>query len=159
MLHSLIIDRLGADDVPAIVRLLETANAADRRYFTPFQYTFEAVDAAIKPMVKDGIYGVTQAVKHGSRDLLAFYMLRGLDEGYPAPMYGVFVAPTARRVGIASLTIRHAITLCKLNRFPSLMLKVFPENQAAVGAYVAMGFKPLRDEPPQRVMQLELERP
>jgi ribosomal protein S18 acetylase RimI-like enzyme len=161
VLPSVTIRRLARSDVPAIVRLLAKADDADRRHFTPFAYTHDAVDAVVGRMDHDAMFGVAIEAESESspEELIAFYMLRGLDEGYPSPMYGVYVAPAVRRLGIASLTIRHAIAFCKLNQLPALQLKVYPENHAAVGAYSAMGFTPLREQPPQTVMELQFGPP
>lgn len=156
MLHDLSICRLQPSDAPAIARLLSTATESDRRFFQPFAYHAGAVDAALRRMRRDCMYGVSQTAPNESPRLVAFYMLRGLDEGFESPMYGVFVAPEFRRNGLASLTVRHAASVCRTNALPSLLLKVFPENRPAVRAYETLGFTALRAEPPQCVMQLKL---
>ena len=73
-------------------------------------------------------------------------MLRGLDEGYIEPMYGVFVFHQYSGKGIARLTISHAESFCKLYGYKQLLLKVFVENARAKKLYEYLGFKFLREE-------------
>jgi RimJ/RimL family protein N-acetyltransferase len=80
-------------------------------------------------------------------ELVGFYMLRGLDEGYPAPMYGVFIGYSHRNKGLASQSLLHAETTCRSSHIERLMLKVHPHNTVAKKLYEARGFTPLRQDP------------
>jgi GNAT superfamily N-acetyltransferase len=68
-------------------------------------------------------------------------MMRGLDEGFPDPMYGVFVAQRFAGKGLARLTLAHAEAQCRLNGWKRLRLKVDPDNVRAYKLYQSSGFK------------------
>ena len=72
--------------------------------------------------------------------LIAFFMLRGWDEGYAIPAYGVTVDQRFRDKGLGRLTLEMSKTICRLRGVQRLMLKVHPENHAAKHLYEAVGF-------------------
>ena len=72
--------------------------------------------------------------------LIGFFMLRGFDDGYNIPSYGVWIAPDYTGLGLAKLTLAFAISFCKLNKIKKIMLKVHPENVVAKRLYESMGF-------------------
>ena len=73
-------------------------------------------------------------------------MLRGMDEGYAEPMYGVFITQEWQDKGIARLTLYHAECFCKINLYKRLLLKVNPNNYLAKKLYESIGFQFLREE-------------
>lgn len=74
------------------------------------------------------------------RRLVGFYMLRGFDEGYTTPSYGVWIAPEYSSKGLAKLTLSHAFAFCRLHRINKLMLKVYPDNAVAKKLFEKNGF-------------------
>ena len=76
-----------------------------------------------------------------NEELIGFYMLRGFDEGYETPSYGVWISSKHANKGLSTLTLYHAFAFCKLNRIKTLMLKVHPDNSTAKNLYEKLGFK------------------
>ena len=68
-------------------------------------------------------------------------MLRGLDEGYAAPAFGVYVAKSHAAKGIGTLALQFAMTWCRLNECPEIMLSVHPAQAAGVHIYQRFGFQ------------------
>ena len=57
-------------------------------------------------------------------------MLRGWDLGFDIPSFGVLVDEKQRRKGLATLALLTAISYCRLENVPELMLKVDPVNES-----------------------------
>ena len=67
-------------------------------------------------------------------------MLRGFDEGYEIPSYGVWISKKYSAMGLSKLTLQHAVSICKINGIKKLLLKVHPENKRAKMIYENFGF-------------------
>ena len=67
-------------------------------------------------------------------------MLRGFDEGYEIPSYGVWISSQYSNKGLAKLTIQHSISICLMSGVKKIMLKVHPENKVAFNMYKKFGF-------------------
>ena len=110
------------------------------RYFSPFTFEIDTISKLLLNAEKDQIYGVELNDGISTR-IIGFYMLRGLDEGYVDPMYGVFISQEFSSMGIAKLTLSHAEVFCKMNNFSRLLLKVYVKNEKAKNLYSFLGFK------------------
>lgn len=106
------------------------------RYFTPFAFDRATVGRLLAETVRDVYLGV-----FCDGELAAFCMLRGWDEGYDVPSYGVIVSERFRGRGLGALTIELSKTVCRLRGARRLMLKVHPDNAAARGLYERAGFR------------------
>lgn len=140
---------LAPEDASAVSRLLQESPPEYMRFFHPFAFDFASVEQQLKRAKRDIFFGLEVAAAW-ERTLAGFYMLRGLDEGYPNPMYGVFVALPFRGNGLARLTLVHAVSFCKLNGYERILLKVDPRNIHAKKLYESCGFRFLREEPGSR---------
>jgi GNAT superfamily N-acetyltransferase len=109
------------------------------RYFHPFEFKAPVLEAFLAKAVLDQWF-LLEVHQNGSAKPAGFYMLRGLDEGFPDPMYGVFVAEEFAGLGLARLTLAHAETQCRLNGWHRLRLKVDPNNARAHRIYQSAGF-------------------
>jgi ribosomal protein S18 acetylase RimI-like enzyme len=146
MMRTVAFRPLQIGDAAALSALLKSSPADYVKHFTPFSFDVEALEKLISSARKDRLIGIE--VQTGQEaELVGFYMLRGLDEGYSAPMYGVFVAYKFRNKGVARLTLVHAETSCRLNQIDRLMLKVHPANTHAKKLYEAYGFAVLKEDP------------
>jgi GNAT superfamily N-acetyltransferase len=105
------------------------------QYFTPFAFDRDTLERLIAACRRDYWIGVW-----GPRGLVGFFMLRGFDEGYETPAYGVAVDAAARGLGIGRLTLVASKTLCRLIGVARIMLKVHPENGIARRLYESEGF-------------------
>ncbi len=115
------------------------------RFFHPFAFDASTVRRQLQRAAKDVFFGV-EIASASTQELAGFYMMRGLDEGYPNPMYGVFVSLPFCCKGLARLTLDHAISFCKLNHYEQILLKVDPRNVRAKKLYESCGFRFLREE-------------
>jgi RimJ/RimL family protein N-acetyltransferase len=105
-------------------------------YFTPFPFDAHSIKNILKHAQRD-LYFV---VLVGDR-AVGFYMLRGFDQGYATPAYGVWISQRYSRMGLARLTLEHAVTQCRQLGCKNLMLKVHPDNTRAKRIYEAFGFQ------------------
>jgi ribosomal protein S18 acetylase RimI-like enzyme len=115
------------------------------RFFHPFDFGVASVRRQLEKGKLDTFFGL-QTESAGERELAGFYMMRGLDEGYPQPMYGVYVAHKYWGKGLARLTLVHAEIFCALNNYERILLKVHPDNVRAKKLYESVGFHFLREE-------------
>lgn len=136
MEEGLIIRSLEVPDAPRLSTLLCSQSLAYMRFFTPFDFEQESIVRLLDEREKDVWMGFNW---QGS--LLGFFMLRGWDEGYGVPTYGVCIDETFSGYGFASLSLKIAKSVGRLRRSPRLMLKVHPENLAARTLFERAKFK------------------
>ena len=67
-------------------------------------------------------------------------MLRGWDEGYAVPSFGVYVHQSARRQGVAAALLNWAIEAANTRGAEQVMLKVYESNASARVVYEKAGF-------------------
>lgn len=72
--------------------------------------------------------------------LVGYGMLRGWDEGYEIPSFGVAVRLGHRGLGIGRRLLRHAVALARRRGAHRMILKVHPENESARRLYASEGF-------------------
>jgi ribosomal protein S18 acetylase RimI-like enzyme len=138
--------KLKSSDSEAMSQLLLDSPQSYIQYFQPFDFQTTSIRKILETAEKDIFLGV-KLQSESNQELVGFYMLRGLDEGYDEPMYGVFISNKYMSKGIARLTIQHAECLCKMNSYKRLLLKVHLENPRAKRLYESLGFKFLRENP------------
>jgi len=112
------------------------------KYFIPFDFDYETIQNILKNKKYDKYYGLFV-----NKTICGFYMLRGFDEGYQIPSYGVWISKAYSNKGLSTLTLFHAISFCKVNNIPKLMRKVHPENTIAKSIYERFGFKQKGTDP------------
>lgn len=105
------------------------------KYFTPFSFDEKTINSKIKNSVKDQYFGIFT-----NSQLSGFYMIRGLDDGYTIPSYGVWISPNFSGLGLAKKTIIHALEWCEQNNIKKLMVKAHPDNLIAKKIYESFGF-------------------
>ncbi len=145
------IRQLKSDDASVLSATLQQATESDRRFFHPFEFSVDAVREQLQKCISDVFVGLFVA---DGAELAGFYMLRGVDEGFASPMYGVFIGPEHRRRGLARLSLQHATAVCRIRNYPSLLLKVYESNAVAVQLYQSLGFSMLREQDGQLVLEL-----
>lgn len=134
-------------DSELISQLLLNSPTEYTKYFRPFEFNPYSIQLVLEKAVKDKFFGVELKSEISPKiELIGFYMLRGLDEGYQEPMYGVFVSHKYRGKGIGRLTINHAESFCKFQGYKQILLKVFPENIRAKKIYQDLDFQFLRKD-------------
>jgi RimJ/RimL family protein N-acetyltransferase len=140
---------LTPEDAGTLSRLLLDSSPEYMRFFHPFAFDGLTIRHHLERAKKDVFFGV-EVGSASARELAGFYMMRGLDEGYPNPMYGIFVSPPFAGNGLARLTLVHAVSFCKLNDYEKILLKVDPRNVRAKKLYESCGFCFLREQADSR---------
>lgn len=128
----------GAADAGALGDLMVELGAdSEARHFHPHPMTHEEAErlATGWPGRKDQYFGVfVDGV------LAGYAMLRGWDEGYAIPAFGVAVAARYRGLGLGRALLRHAIALATELHAPAIMLHVHTGNPGARRLYESEGF-------------------
>jgi|AP12_2_1047962.scaffolds.fasta_scaffold16428_2 RimJ/RimL family protein N-acetyltransferase len=132
---SIEIKKLSLQLAPALSEALLSEKPKYLQYFTPFEFSVKSITHILDQAVKDKYFGIFV-----DNELAGFYMLRGLDQGYDTPSYGVWISSKYSNKGLSKLTLFHSFSFCKLNNIKTLMLKVHPENIIAKKLYESLGF-------------------
>jgi ribosomal protein S18 acetylase RimI-like enzyme len=75
------------------------------------------------------------------RDLLGMSMLRGFDEGYEVPSFGIFVDHASQAQGVGRRLTAWTIERARLQGCSAVRLSVYADNPAAHGIYDSLGFR------------------
>jgi glycosyltransferase involved in cell wall biosynthesis/ribosomal protein S18 acetylase RimI-like enzyme len=118
---------LAANDVPAVTRT-----------FDPFPMRAETADQLLDGAREDRYYG---AFVDG--ELVALSMLRGWDEGYEVPSFGIAVDHRRHGDGIGGRLTRWTVSQARATGAPAVRLSVYTDNPSAVRLYEAIGFAEL----------------
>ena len=79
-----------------------------KNFFHPHPFTKEyAEKICSKKGIKEDLYFVAK----GNNEIIGYAMLRGWDEGYDIPSFGICVHPRHQRKGIGKKLTHHAIDL------------------------------------------------
>jgi ribosomal-protein-alanine N-acetyltransferase len=89
---------------------------------------------------RDGIVNDGYFAAFDGQTVLGYAMLRGWDDGYEIPSFGVCVRPDARGRGIARSLLSEALSRARTAGACRVMLKVYGENAVARRLYESMGF-------------------
>lgn len=76
--------------------------------------------------------------------IAGFYCLRGFDNNFEVPSFGVYVSSKFQGRGFATLALINAIDWCKQNSVRRVMLKVEESNIGALSIYKKHKFKFVR---------------
>lgn len=133
--ETLTVRRLSAADALTLSALLAAQSDEYMRYFVPFAFDEATVGAMLAKARRDLYMGL-----HWGDELAGFFMLRGWDDGYAVPAYGVTIAEAHRGHGLARLTLELARTICRRRGAERIMLKVHPDNVVAKGLYERAGY-------------------
>lgn len=134
-MEELIIKKISINFAEELSGLLQNEDPEYSKYFIPFEFDLRTISEKIQNLQLDSFWGVFADDK-----LVGFYMLRGFDDGYDIPSYGVWISKKFSGKGLSKLTLQHAISYCKINNVKELMLKVHPDNLAAKKIYEDFGF-------------------
>lgn len=134
-MKEILIKKLGSESAKEISDLLQKENSEYSKYFIPFEFDFQTISNRMRNLHYDTFWGI-----YVNGKLAGFYMLRGFDEGYEIPSYGVWISKEFSGKGLSKLTLQHAISYCKLNQIKEIMLKVHPDNVIAKKIYEDFGF-------------------
>lgn len=103
--------------------------------FDPFPLTDqEARRIALEPR-RDGYYVAVRADR-----LVGLSMLRGFDEGYAIPSFGIFVDHQVHGQGVGRVLTAWTIEAARRRECPAVRLSVYSTNSVARGLYASLGF-------------------
>lgn len=130
-----------AGDAASILELLRSQSAEYLRFFHALPREEPALANVLSNRTKDVYHGIFEDGR-----LVGFFMLRGWDEGYAIPAFGLFVDEGTRGRGYLFLSLSMAADLCRDAGAPRFMAKIHPENLAPSAArrlhLVATGVEP-----------------
>lgn len=86
---------------------------------------------------------------------VGFWMLRGWDEGYEVPSFGVFVDYEHQGKGLGREMVREAIRVARQMMSPAVRLTVYRNNTRAVGLYLSEGFTISGDPQAEKLVMLK----
>lgn len=135
-MKELRISQLTLEDVPSFSRLLQQDDHAYRQHFIPFSGDSEGLTRLLACAVRDHYWGI-----FCGKTLAGFFMLRGFDEGYERPSFGVYIAKDFANRGLSRLALDYSICWCRTNDVAAMMLKVHQDNCYARRTYEKVGFK------------------
>ena len=134
-MYSLDIKLLNISQSTELYEMFLNSDKEYSKYFIPFEISKKSISTILGSKIRDLYFGLFIKDK-----LCGLFMLRGFDEGYEIPSYGVWISPKYQNLGLAKLTLNFVITFCKINAIKKIMLKVHPENKIAKNIYEKMGF-------------------
>lgn len=134
--HSIEIKELSLENAVLLSDALLKEKLEYMKHFTPFEFSIASIKQILRGAVNDKYFGIFV-----EDQLAGFYMLRGMDDGYEIPAYGVWISSEFSNKGLSKLTLYHAFSFCRINNIKKLMLKVHPENLIAKTLYESLGFE------------------
>lgn len=137
-MNALSIRLIGPQDAKPLGELfVGLAGGSEARQFHPHPLTVaEARGIAEGSAVRADLYF---AAFLGDR-LVGYGMLRGWDEGFSIPSFGLAVGAAYRSRGIGRRLLRYAISLARERGASTMMLKVHLDNASARRLYESEGF-------------------
>jgi len=135
--EDFLIRRLGAGDAAELGLLFERNDRDEvRRFFHPFPMARSSAEQLLHLDRRDLFFGVLEADR-----IIAFSMLRGWDEGFDIPSFGVLVDFEKRGVGLGRRLTEWTLRWADKSGCPRVRLSIHEENQTAYALYTSLGFK------------------
>jgi len=125
------------DDLKPLAQFFEANNHVETtRQFNPFPLTVETARWIVLEPHQDCYF----VAATGTGGIIGFGMLRGWDEGYEIPSFGILVGAAIRGNGIGRELISYAIETACERDCPSIRLSVYEDNTSAIKFYKGLGF-------------------
>lgn len=135
-MNDLVIEQLTPADASTLLGLLTADDRDYRQYFIPFLTDIMNLEERLSSVSEDRYWGLWLGGM-----LIGFFMMRGFDEGFQRPSFGVYIASAYSGKGLLKLALEYAMSWCRLNGIKVMMLKVHPDNKRGRQAYEKAGFK------------------
>jgi ribosomal protein S18 acetylase RimI-like enzyme len=125
--------------------------------FTPFPMTAASAATLLSERREDRYYGAFA----GPDEVVALSMLRGWDEGYAVPSFGIAVDAGWHGRGVGTRMTAWTVEQARALGAPSVRLTVYDDNPTAQRIYARLGFteqerRPEQDGRESVVMRLDL---
>ncbi len=134
-MEHLSIRPLESGDAPRLSAMLRAQQTEYARFFHPFNFDERTIARVLADNRQDVYAGV-----YLREQLVVFFMLRGWDEGFEIPAFGILVDEKHRGDGLEMLSLETAKVICKLRGASRMMLKMHPENISAKAVARKIGF-------------------
>jgi len=140
------IEPLQPEHCAGFARLLEDNDREEvTDHFHPFPMTKQTAEKLCASSSKDRYY-----VASLDGTMVGFAMLRGWDEGYEVPSFGIFVDYRYHGHGLGQLLTEHAIKEAKRLGCARVRLTVYASNVEGCRLYISLGFEEQHREPLDR---------
>jgi ribosomal protein S18 acetylase RimI-like enzyme len=138
----------------ALATLLAAQSPEYVAHFRPFPFDAGSLAERVNAANADRYW-----VLRWNGEVAGFFMIRGFDEGYARPAFGVFVGEAFANRGLGRMALSESIRSAKERGCRTIMLKVAPENVRAVTLYEGFGFLPVGrcERSGQTIMELSLQ--
>lgn len=134
---NLEISSITPTEIELLYEFLSKQPFSYRKDFHPFQEeSIDFLESLITYSTKDRYYMVTL-----NGMFAAFFMLRGWQEGFERPSFGLLVDHQHANKGLGKLCMQAALIECRILGIKEIMLKVSPSNTFAMKIYTNEGFK------------------
>jgi ribosomal-protein-alanine N-acetyltransferase len=110
--------------------------AGDEKWFHPHPLNAAEADRRTNYCGMDLYY-----VLVNGRQIFAYGMLRGWDEGYEIPSLGIAVHPSERGGGIGLMMMQFLHVAARQRGAKSIRIKVYKNNPKAIQLYESLGYK------------------
>jgi ribosomal protein S18 acetylase RimI-like enzyme len=132
-----VIREVRLEDYKALIRFFEDNNISEIvRYFHPFPFTSESARNIIYKKHQDKYY----VALLGDDLIVGLSMLRGWDEGFSIPSFGVMVDYRFHGQGIGQGLLEHALEDARKLGCQRVRLSVYSSNVVALRLYKSIGF-------------------
>jgi len=131
---DLTIRPLRIDDAGTVSAMLLEQPPDYARFFYAFDFSEAQIADVLAKKIKDVYSGM-----FWRGELVGIFMLRGWDDGYDVPSFGVFVAEKYRGGAFMRISLDVAKLICRLSGAERLMATIHPDNISPRGA-VRLGF-------------------
>ena len=129
--------RLAAADAEKLGEFFERNNRPEQtRFFRPFPLTRAQAACLLRPESKDLFFALEE-----NGEFAGFSMLRGFDEGYSIPSFGILIDERRQGKGLGRLLTEWTIQWGDQAGFEKIRLTVSAQNQKALGLYQQLGFR------------------
>lgn len=121
-------------DAGGVAAMLMAQRAEYARFFFAFEFNELQIAEILARRKRDVYSGL-----FWQGELVGLFMLRGWDEGYEVPSFGVFVAEKYRGGEFMKISLNIAKLICRLSGSRRLRATIHPDNISPRGA-VKLGF-------------------
>jgi perosamine synthetase len=134
--NDVVLRPLEPTDEDALAWLFERNDTPEtRRRFDPFPLTRETARDLCSHGGRDGYYVAEQDGR-----IVGLSMLRGLDEGWEVPSFGIMVDREWHGRGVGGRLTDYTIDRARADGAPKVRLSVYASNEVAAAMYVRRGF-------------------
>jgi hypothetical protein len=120
---SLLIRQLDESDAAALSGFMRSQSPEYLRFF----YAFNSDEAALTELLSNAEKDVYSGV-FWQGELIGVFFLRGWDDGYEKPSFGVLIGEKHRGRTLLHLTVDAGKVICKLKGINQYMVKIHPDN-------------------------------